>query len=190
MHLVARELLPVVERGAVAEAEAGEERATVERGGLLERLEAARAGLVRGVPVALRRGDEATQLVDVEPDPGARERDGVPPDLEPARAERRLQRRERAAQGGPRAVGVGLRPEQPGERVTTGGAPGEGEVGEKRRRLARVDVERPTVDLDQRWAEKRDAQLGPVRHEGDSTATDFVESRAAVTISERPPATL
>ena len=158
VHLVARELLPVVERGAVAEAEAGEERAAVERGGLLERLEAAGAGLVRGVPVALRRRDEPTQLVDVEPDPRPRERDRVPPDLDEPGAERRLERRERPAEGGTRAVGVGLRPEQPGERVASRGAPGEGEVGEQRGRLARVDVERPAVDLDQRWAEKRDAE--------------------------------
>ena len=160
VHLVARELLPVVERGAVAEAEAGEERATVERGGLLERLEAAGAGLVRRVAVALGRRDEPAQLVDVEPDPRPRERDGIPPDLDEARVERRLERRERAAEGGTRTVGVGLGPEEPGERVASGRAPGEGEVGEQRGRLARVDVERPAVDLDQRWAEERDAELG------------------------------
>ena len=176
VHLVTCELLPVVERGAVAEAEAGEERATVERGRLLEWLEAARARLVRRVPVALGRRDEPTQLVDVEPDPRPRERDGVPPDLDETRVERRLERRERPAEGGTRAVGVGLGPEKAGERVASRGATGEGEVGEQRGRLARVDVERPAVDLDQRWAEKRDAELGR-RHTRDHTATDFVESR-------------
>ena len=122
VHLVTRELLPVVERGAVAEAEAGEERAAVERGRLLERLEAAGARLVRGVPVALRRRDEPTQLLDVEPDPRPRERDGIPPDLDEPGAEGRLERRERAAEGGTRAVGVGLGPEQTrrGSRVARG----------------------------------------------------------------------
>ena len=139
------ERLPVVERSAVAEPEAGEEDAAVQRRGLLELGEVSR-----------RR--EPPELVDVEQDAVPLERDRVARDGEPAAAERRAQRRERPAQRRARAVGRVLGPEELGERVAAVAAPLDREVGEQRGRLARVDRERHTVAERLRRAEERQPQ--------------------------------
>ena len=114
---VAGELLPVVELGRVAQAEAGEERPAVERGRRAQRLEAALARLAGRVPVRRALGDEPPQLGDVEPDALAAERDELAVGLEPAAAERGAQRRERAPQRRARALRVVLGPEQRRDRV-------------------------------------------------------------------------
>ena len=68
LDFVACELLPVVESGAVPQPEAREERATVEGSRLLEWRETPETGLIRAMPVLLGRRDQASQLVDVQPD--------------------------------------------------------------------------------------------------------------------------
>ncbi len=126
---------------------------------MLERLEATRARLVRRVAMALGRCDMASKLLDVECDSGACQGDRLPSDLEPAPAECRLERREGAAQCRTGAIGIGLGPEQTRERVSAGRSAGERKVCEESGRLARVDVERAAVDLDQWRPDKRDMQL-------------------------------
>ena len=84
------ERLPVVEDGAVAQPEAGEERAAVQRRRSLEIRE-----------LVARR--EAVKLLEIELP--TLERDRVPRDRHPAAAERRAQRRERPAERRARAIG-------------------------------------------------------------------------------------
>ena len=120
------ERLPVVERSAVAEPEAGEEGAALQRRGLLE----------LGEVVAAR---EPAELVDVERHAVPLERDRVARDGEPAAAERRAERRERPPQRRAGAVGRVLRPQELRERVAAVPAPLDREIGEQRGRLARVD---------------------------------------------------
>ena len=85
------ERLPVVEDGAVAQPEAGEERAAVQRRRLLEIRE-----------LGARR--EAVKLPEIEL--RTLERDRVPRDRHPAAAERRAQRRERPPQRRARGSGA------------------------------------------------------------------------------------
>ena len=145
--------LPVVERRAVAEPEAGEEDVALQRRGLLELRE-----------VSPTR--EPPELVDVEQDAVPLERDRIARDGEPASAERRAQRRKRPPQRRARAVGCVLGPQELGEHVAAVAALLDREVGEQRGRLARVDGQRNAVAERLRRAEERQPQRR-VAHESD-----------------------
>ena len=87
----------------------------------------------------------------------------IQPDVEPvaaqaALAERAAQRRERPPQRRARALGVGVGPQQFGDERPRVRVAGDREVGEHRRRLARVDGQRLAVHLDDGSPQQRDAQ--------------------------------
>ena len=116
------------------------------------------------VPVREALGDEIAERNDVELEPVLAEHHGLARDLEPIRVERRLERREGSPERATRPVGPGLRPEPRGERVAAHGAILDGEEREQGRRLTRVDGERPTFDLDERWPQKAERETGGPGH--------------------------
>ena len=115
---LARQLLPVVELGRVAEPEAGEERPAVERRRGAERLEAAPAALAGPWPWRLAGRDERPQL-DRRRSRSRRRRArrgrGRSSSQRPPSAD--AERRERAPQRRAGALRVVLGPEQRRERV-------------------------------------------------------------------------
>ena len=137
------QLQPVVEGRARADREPGEQVAAVQIGGGRERVGAGR-----------RVGGDAAELGQVEPAAGECEGDRAAVDVEEAAAQGGAQGRERPPQGRPRAVDVELRPEQRRHHLAALRMPGDGQVGEHGRGLARVDLERPAVDFHDRRAEK------------------------------------
>ena len=139
----APEGLPIVERAAVPQPEAGEEGPAVESRRPFEHREV----------VAHR---EPPELVEVEAHISGLERDGVAGDRHPAAAERRAQRRERPPQRGAAAVGRMVRPQELRERVAIVDAALHGQVREQRRRLARVHRQRDAVREHHGWAENID----------------------------------
>ena len=145
--------LPVVERRAVAQAEAGEEGSSLQRRGLLEVGEVVSAG-------------QPAEVVDVERHAVPLQGDRIACDGEPAAVERRAERRERPPQRRAGAVGRVFRPQELGERVATVASGLHSEVREQRRRLARVDLQRRAVAERLRRAEERQPQRR-VAHESD-----------------------
>ncbi len=90
--------LPVVELGAVAQREPGQEVVPVQPGRAAER-------------AGVRRGRQGLEVRHVHPDPPSVQGYRCPGDQQ-ARAGRRRRHREGAPQGGPGPDGVGLRPQQ------------------------------------------------------------------------------
>ena len=153
--------LPVVEGDAVAKTEAGEQLPAIEPSCLGQRL-----GL-------LLRG-EGSEAGDVELHAGRVERHRLAEDDDVVAAQSTAQGRKRSAQGGARAVGLGLRPEEGGERVAAVRPALEREEGEQCDRLPRVHGERRPVDLDDGRAE----QVEPQRHQA-------ILRRRSVTVESR-----
>ncbi len=147
--------LPVVEDDAVAQAEPGQEVVAVQGDGARQRLD-------RPPPLPGRRGQRAEPadvhrvVVDVQPSGGAVDHEEPP-------TQRGAQRGERAAQRRPPAVAAGVRPEQVGDQLAAVHAAADGQVGQHRRRLARVDRQRRTVHLDPRRPQELDRQRHPPR---------------------------
>ena len=139
------ERLPVVERSAVAQAEAREKRSALQGRCLLELREVV-------------AGREPAELVDVDEDTVPLERDRVARDGEPALAECRAQRRERSPQRRARSVGRVLGPQKLGQDVASVPALLDREIREQGGRLARVDRERNAVAERLRRAEERQPQ--------------------------------
>jgi hypothetical protein len=135
--------LPVVENGAIPQPEAGEEDTAVKRGRAFE----IRKLLARSEPL---------ELADV--DLAALERNGIPRNLDPPAAERRAQRRERAAERCTRAIGRVVRPQQFCERVAIVDASLDREIREQRGRLARIHRQGRAVGKHDRRTEHADGE--------------------------------
>ena len=165
------ERLPVVERGAVAEPEAGHEGAAVQGGGLRERRR------VIG-------GGEPPELRDVEPEAAPVEGHRVAVGGEPPLAERRAEGREGAAERRAGALGRVLGPEQRGQRVAAVRAALHRQIGQQRRRLPGVDRERAVPDRRHGRAEEREPQL-TVAHVRDRRRDGSVVGSRLVTVGGR-----
>ena len=142
--------LPAVELDAIAQREAGEQIVAMQRDRARER-----SDLVRS---AHGCREECPEARDVDVGIRGSERDGRPVDAQPVSPHRRLQRRQRPAECGPRPVVVVLGPEEPGQTVAAVGVAGDREEGKQRDRLACVDAQRRAIDLDARSAQERDSQ--------------------------------
>ena len=152
--------LPLVERLAVAERETGHELAAIERERLLECPDAGLARRVRLVPVAARPTQRGPELPQVDVGLAVAKRDGGPVDGEGAGPEAGVQHRKRPAQSGTGVSPIGFRPEERRKRLAACRAARHREVGEQRDRLARVDGEGRTRDLDPDRAEELDGDAG------------------------------
>ena len=90
--------LPFLEGSAVAQAEAGQEVAPVQRDGLLQRRQAASADLVLAVAVGMALNQKPLELGHVAPQAGnVRQGEGLPLDNQPLLADAGLQAGQRAA---------------------------------------------------------------------------------------------
>ena len=143
---------PVVELGAVAEREPGQERAAGVIGGRLEH------GLIGGCRGPL-------ELVEVHPRRRDLESDRRAVHLQPAVAERRAEHGQRPTQRTARRLVVRLRPQQGGDLLARERPALRGQQRQDRQRLARIDDERRPVDRDLERAEDADRRgrcRGPV----------------------------
>ena len=132
--------VPVVPRDAVAQAEAGQQLAAVQRDRPFQRSDR------RFAPSS--GGHQPPEPSHVDAFRIRLERDRRAIDGQPALAQPAAQRRERAAQRRAAAVGIGVRPEQFDQQIATVGAAHHGQIREQRGGLASVDPERLTVHLD------------------------------------------
>ena len=138
------ELLPVVEGGAVADGEA------------LQQVAAVQVRPPRRAPLAVAAGSAAVRRNSARSNQASSRSIAIElrSAVSAAAVERGPQRRERASQRRPRAVDVELRPEQRRHHLTALRVSGHRQVGEHRRRLARIDPKRAALDFDHRRAEK------------------------------------
>ncbi len=173
------EVLPVVEAGAVAQAEPGQEVAPVQPGRLGERVQAGRAGVVGRVAVVPAAGQQLLEAGHVQPEARLGEPEGGPVGGQPPRPDGLVQGGQGAPQRPPGVLGVVVGPEQPGHRVAAVPFGVDGQVGQHGDRLAGVDLDRRPVALDPRRPQQRDAEF---RH-----APPFPLPPSAVSMSRPGP---
>ena len=137
--------LPIVERGAVTEREASQERASGESGG---RLEIGRPG----------RGRQPLEPHEVDARGRRIQSDLRSADLETGRTDGRPERRQRPAQRPPGGLVVPVRPEHRGQLVPRERPALGRDERDDRQRLARIDDDRLTRHHDLERAEQADLQ--------------------------------
>ena len=174
------EVLPVVEAGAVAQAEPGQEVAPVQPGRRGQRGHTGRAGVLGRVAVVAAAGQQRLEIGHVQPEAGPGEPDGGPVRGQPPRPDGLVQGRQGAPQRPPGVLGVVVGPEQPGHGVAAVPLGVHGQVGQQRDRLAGVDLDRRPVPLHPRRPQQRDPQL---RH-----APPFPLPPSAVSMARPGPA--
>ena len=162
-----RVALPVVEAGAVAQPKPGQQVAAVQRHRLAQRADRGRSRRCRGhqPPEAV---DVDRVVVELQP-----HRRAV--SLQPAPAQRRPQRRQRAPKRGPAPLRLQLRPQQIDQRIAAL-RPVQAQHSHQRRGLARVHRQRRAVHPHPR----RPQQFNHERHCGEYAS-------AAVTNQVSPP---
>ena len=153
--------LPVVEGGAVAQAEAGQQVAPVQRHRLGQVGDRAWAVAGRGHQPPEPPG---VHRVGLQLQPHRR-----PVGDQPAAVQRRSQHRQRAPQRRPSAVGIGVRPQQVDQQVARVAAAAHRQVRQQRRGLARVHPKRRAVHLDPGRAQ----HVNPKGHVGREYRTAF-----------------
>ena len=142
---------PVVELGAVAEREAGKERASSGCGGTAE------DGDVRGPGSSLQLGEIEMRPVEVEGD-------RRPINPQPAVSQGGLQDRQRPPERAARGLVVRVGPQDRSE-LLAGVRPAlDREQGQDRQRLARVHHERRTIDANLERPEDTDLECSSVGH--------------------------
>ena len=153
--------LPVVELGAVAQAEAGQEVIAVERRGFDQEWQARGAGIGRGMAVLPAGGQTRAELSHVHPEVRAgNQGNRLPISSQVFFAQGGAQRGERAPQGRPCVLVVVLGPKQAGQRFARVAAPADRQISQQRGRLACVYGNRRIVACDARCAQEADGELG------------------------------